>query len=149
MVNIERNALVLYGPDKMYDLVRDVRRYPEFLSWCSGSKVLEESDEHQIASLRLKVAGMETAFITRNEMVPNERLEMHLQDGPFTQLEGAWSFAPLGDVGCKVTLSMAFEFNQRWLAAAFSQGFIRVADRLVDDFCRRADQVYTQARAQV
>lgn len=143
MVNIERNALVLYSPEKMFNLVRDVMRYPEFLSWCSGSRVLEESNIHQIASLRLKLAGMETAFITQNRLVINERLEMSLQDGPFTTLEGAWHFAPLGDVGCKVTLTMNFEFKQRWLAAAFSQGFTRVADRLVDDFCRRADQLYT------
>ena len=145
MVNIERNALVLYGPDKMYDLVRDVIRYPEFLSWCTGSRVLEESHSHQIASLRLKVAGMETAFITQNHLVENESLQMQLRDGPFTTLEGGWHFAPLGDVGCKITLKMNFEFKQRWLAAAFSQGFTRVADRLVDDFCRRADQLYTMS----
>lgn len=143
MVKIERNALVLFGPDKMYELVRDVARYPEFLSWCSGSKVLEEGPEHQVASLRIKLAGMETAFITQNRLIPNQRLEMALKDGPFTQLAGSWNFSPLGDVGCKVTLSLAFEFNQRWLAAAFSQGFVRVADRLVDDFCRRADVLYT------
>ena len=143
MIKIERNALVLYPPEKMFGLVRDVARYPEFLSWCSGSRVLEESDAHQIASLRLKLAGMESAFITENHLYPNERLEMFLKDGPFSQLEGCWHFAPLGDVGSKVTLSLAFEFSQRWLAAAFSQGFVRVADRLVDDFCRRADALFT------
>jgi len=142
MVKIERTALVLYSPAKMFDLVRDVARYPEFLSWCSGSRVLEESENHQIASLRLKLAGMETAFITENRLFPGERLEMLLKDGPFSQLTGAWHFSPLGDVGSKVALHLSFEFNQRWLAMAFSQGFIRVADRLVDDFCRRADKLY-------
>ncbi|GAB4181239.1 MAG: type II toxin-antitoxin system RatA family toxin [Wenzhouxiangellaceae bacterium] len=141
MAIIERSALVLYPPDRMFELVQDVERYPEFLSWCTGSRVLEQAPERQIASLRLKVAGMETAFITENRLFPHERLEMSLKDGPFSQLEGMWQFKGLGDVGSKITLSLAFEFNQRWLAAAFSQGFIRVADRLVDDFCRRADEV--------
>lgn len=139
MAAIERSALVPYTPDFMYELVRDVSRYPEFLSWCSSSRVIEESITHQVASLRMKLAGMETAFITENRLYHGERLEMSLQDGPFTKLEGAWHFTELGSAGSRVALSLVFEFNQRWLAAAFSRGFSSVADRLVDDFCRRAD----------
>ncbi len=49
---------------------------------------------------------------------------------------------PLGDAGSKVSLSMTFEMSSAVLSSAFRRGFTHIADRMVRDFCQRADQVY-------
>lgn len=125
----------------MFDLVRDVERYPEFLSWVVGAKCFEESEHHQYAALELKIAGIRREIRTRNELEPGERLKLNLAEGPFRRFSGEWRFTDLG-VGSKVELSLGFEFNNPLLVAAFSKGFINVANRMVDDFCRRADVLY-------
>ena len=33
-----------YAPEKLYDLVADIERYPEFLPWCVGARVLRRED---------------------------------------------------------------------------------------------------------
>ena len=141
MHEINRSALVPYTPHQMFDLVRDVERYPEFLSWIVDARSLEESDSHQHGLLALSVAGIRREIRTRNDLIPGELLRLNLDQGPFQKFSGEWRFTDLG-IGSRVELSLGFEFDNPMLAAAFSRGFISVADRMVDDFCRRADQLY-------
>ena len=37
---VNKSALVKYSAQSMFDLVDDIESYPEFLPWCSGSRVL-------------------------------------------------------------------------------------------------------------
>jgi len=141
-MEIKRTALVLHPAMDMFRLVQDVPAYPEFLTWCLRAEVHEQSPEHQLASLVVKVSGITQAFTTRNRLVAGERLTLSLVDGPFQHLSGEWLFEPLGDEGSKVTLVLNFDFSSRVLSSAFRRGFTRIADRLVYEFSKRADDVY-------
>ena len=141
-MEIKRTALVLHSAMDMYRVVRDVPSYPEFLSWCLGATVHEETDEYQLASLEIKVGGIVTSFTTRNRFMPGERLTLALVDGPFSHLAGEWQFKELGDEGSEVMLNMNFNFINSIFSLAFRQGFTLVADKLVHDFGKRADSLY-------
>lgn len=141
-MEIKRTALILHSAADMFRLVQDVAAYPEFLSWCVRSQVHEQSADDQLASLVVRIAGAEHGFTTRNRFVAGEQLTLSLVDGPFTHLSGEWLFKALGDEGSKVTLSLGFDFSSSLLSAAFRRGFAHVADSLVSDFAKRADQVY-------
>ena len=62
----------------MFRLVRDVPAYPEFLSWCIRSTVHEQTRDEQLASLGIRIGGVEHDFTTRNRMVPGELLTLSL-----------------------------------------------------------------------
>lgn len=141
MPEIQRSALVTYSPTQMFELVRDVERYPEFLSWVVDAECYEQTEAHQYASLVVSVAGIKKRIATRNELIPGELLRLNLSEGPFRHFSGEWHFSDLGS-GSRVQLSLGFEFDNPMLVAAFSRGFVSVANRMVDDFCRRADALY-------
>jgi ribosome-associated toxin RatA of RatAB toxin-antitoxin module len=141
-MEIKRSALVLHSSMDMFRLVQDVPSYPEFLSWCLDATVYEQTLEYQLAALEVKVGGMVTSFSTRNRFVPGERLTLSLVDGPFSHLSGEWLFSALGEKGSKVTLRMNFDFSSSILSSAFRRGFAHLADKLVNDFGKRADIVY-------
>jgi ribosome-associated toxin RatA of RatAB toxin-antitoxin module len=141
-MEIKRSALVLHSAMDMFRLVQDVPAYPEFLTWCLGSEVHEQTAEQQLATLVVKVSGITQKFTTRNRFVPGERLTLSLVDGPFRHLSGDWHFDALGDRGSKVTLVLSFDFSNRMLSSAFRRGFARIADRLVLEFSQRADDLY-------
>jgi ribosome-associated toxin RatA of RatAB toxin-antitoxin module len=126
----------------MFRLVQDVPAYPEFLTWCLRAEVHEQTPEHQLATLVVKISGMTQTFTTRNRLVPAERLTLSLVDGPFRHLAGEWLFEPLGNEGSKVTLVLNFDFSSKVLSSAFRRGFAHIADRLVSEFSKRADDVY-------
>jgi len=126
----------------MYKLVEGVPFYPEFLSWCTSTLVHEQNDEFQKASLTVVVAGIKQSFTTLNTLNRGERVEMKLFEGPFKNLHGEWHFKQLGDDGCKISLELDFEMTSGPMANLFGKGFGKIADRLVDDFCKRAERVY-------
>jgi len=141
MQQIERSALVGYSPRQMFELVCDVERYPEFLSWVVDAACHGRGETWQVGSLTLSLAGVRREIRTQNELVPGERVTLNLDDGPFSAFSGEWRFHDLG-IGCRVGLSLRFAFDNPVLAAAFNRGFVSVANRMVDDFCRRAEQLY-------
>lgn len=148
LLHIHRTALVVHPAKVMFQLVQDVERYPEFLSWCVAARLLERSEDSQLARLEVSLGGLRHAFTTRNRLEPAERLTLSLVDGPFRQLSGEWRFQPLGERGCKIALELAFDFSSSMLSAAFRRGFSNVADRLVADFCRRADALHPRSRTE-
>jgi ribosome-associated toxin RatA of RatAB toxin-antitoxin module len=141
-MEIKRTALVLHPAMDMFRLVQDVPAYPEFLSWCLNAEVHEQTPEHQLASLVVKISGITQTFTTRNRFVPGELLTLSLVEGPFRQLSGEWSFEPLGTAGSKISLMLSFDFSSRVLSSAFRRGFTHIADRMVHEFSKRADEVY-------
>jgi ribosome-associated toxin RatA of RatAB toxin-antitoxin module len=141
MPEVHRFALVPYSPDQMYELVRDVSRYPEFLDWVRDAEVHREDDSEQLASLEVRLGGIVRRFTTLNTLNPGRGLTMQLQQGPFEELSGSWAFAALGG-GTKVSLDLRFRMPGSVLLKPFTRGFGRMADRMVDDFSRRADAVH-------
>ena len=141
-MNIERSALVAHSAMDMYQLVADVPAYPQFLSWCAATVVHEQDSEIQKASLTVLVAGIRQQFTTINSLYDGERVEMKLLEGPFKNLQGEWCFLQLGEDGCKISLELDFEMKAGPMASIFGKGFGKIANRLVEDFCKRAEKVY-------
>ena len=142
MIEIRRSALVNYSPAQMFDLVNDVEAYPKRFPWCVGAEILERTDDVLVARLDLKFAGFRQSFTTRNAINPPTRLHMSLVDGPFRSLDGVWEFIALGNVGCKISFALDFDYAGRLGGGAIKLGFQGLANRMVDDFCREAERVY-------
>lgn len=141
-MRVQRSALVAYPPERMYALVVDCERYPQWFDWCTAGRVLAREGNRVQAELTVRVAGISAKFSTENVEQPPNRLDIRLLEGPFRQLVGAWTFDPVGAIGTRVGLDLSFEVNSSLMASALSLGFRRLADRMVEDFCRTARTVY-------
>lgn len=109
---------------------------------CQATEVFEKTDSLMVARLDLKKGGVKTSFMTRNRLTQPSSIEMALEDGPFKNLKGLWTFKALTADACKVSLDLEFEFNNMAMGFAASQLFSSMANNLVDSLCRRADVVY-------
>ncbi len=142
MRRVNRSALVPYTAREMYRLVDDVEAYPDFLPWCRSATVHRRTDDEVEASIELERKGISKTFTTRNTMRRHEAIDLNLVGGPFRTLSGGWQFDALGDDGCKVTLSLDFEFDSRVVDLMFGAFFEDTCNSLVDAFTRRAAEVY-------
>jgi ribosome-associated toxin RatA of RatAB toxin-antitoxin module len=147
MKHVRRSVLLWYSPREMYVLVTDVEQYPRFLPWCATAEVLERRDDGVTARLGLAYHGVRHAFTTRNLHVPDAAVTVTLVDGPFSLLDGTWSFHPLGRPGsespaCKVEFDLRYAFSTGALETVVSPVFDRIANTFVDSFVRRAEEVY-------
>ena len=78
MPQISRTALVPYSAEQMYQLVNDVKSYPQFLPGCTGSRVLESTPGQMTAAVDVSKAGISKTFTTRNQLTSNQSILMHL-----------------------------------------------------------------------
>lgn len=143
MSSIKRSALVNYSPAEMYALVNDVESYAKFLPWCRSSAVLSESETEMRAAIEIAKGVLNKTFVTHNHLTKNSRIEIALEEGPFSRLHGFWLFEPLKvENACRVNLELEFEFKSALVAIAAKPIFTQIANSLVDAFCQRATEVY-------
>ena len=141
MTEVTRSCLLLVSVERAYQVVADVERYAEFLPACKSVAVLERwVDEHEVEWVEAQVtvgkAGAEYEFVTENQGVANQRIEVQLKRGPFKRLHGLWSFKALGDEGCRIELSLEFE-AAGVLAGLLNPVAQKAADRMVNAFSQR------------
>jgi ribosome-associated toxin RatA of RatAB toxin-antitoxin module len=93
------------------------------------------------ASLLMQAVGLNHWFKTRNHMAPGESIEITLLEGPFSRLEGYWRFTPIDIDGCKIELLLQFEIKHSLAAAIITPAFSRIANTMVESFCKRAQDL--------
>lgn len=142
MTQISRSALVNYSAQQMFDLVNQVEYYPEFLSGCEQTEVIERNDEVIEARLTLAKAGFRQSFVTRNALTPPTHMSINLVEGSFKHFEGEWNFTILNEHACKVALELNFDVASPIAGAALNMVFKQVAGMMVESFVKRAKQVY-------
>ena len=145
MKTVEKSVLIWFSAAEMFALVTDVARYPEFLPWCNKASVLASDATGATAQVGIALGALHQTFTTRNTHVTDRRVGMALVDGPFSQLDGAWTFTPVGEArerACRVALQLSYGFDNATLAALVGPVFDRIAGSLVDAFVKRAEQVY-------
>ena len=143
MREVKRSALIAESPARMYALINDIDRYPEFVPWCTAARVESRKEGEVVATLTIKRGPLRAEFTTRNLLEPGKRVLMQFVSGPFRVLEGLWTLTPLGDLGCRVELEMRFEFANRVAGTLFAPLFEDTAASLVDAFVKRARETKT------
>jgi len=144
MKHVKKSVLLWYSPLQMYDLVTAVESYPEFLPWCASAEVLQRHPDGVTARLGLSYMGVRHAFTTRNQNRAAESVVFTLVDGPFSLLDGTWTFRPLGSNGaaCKIEFDLRYAFASPALETVVSPVFDKVANTFVDSFVKRAEAVH-------
>jgi ribosome-associated toxin RatA of RatAB toxin-antitoxin module len=148
MKTVHKSVLIWYSAQEMFDLVIDAAKYPQFLPWCDHAKIIEHNESGMTAELGLSFKGIRQSFTTRNTHVPGREVHLKLVKGPFSNLDGVWTFTPVGEEGeraCRAELRLSYGFSNFALQALVGPVFDKIAGSLVDAFVKRAAQVYGTA----
>ena len=142
MAVIKKSALVSHPVSDMFDIVNDIESYPEFLPWCGGSEINKREGDEVEASIKIAHNRVRKTFTTRNRVQKNKMIEVQLVDGPFKHLHGFWQFMDLGGKACKITFDLEYEFSSRLIDMSLGPVFSKIANSMVDAFCKRADELH-------
>lgn len=135
-----------YTPAQMYDLVADVRRYPEFLPWNSAARVRSETVQPDgsillEADLVISFKVFRERFGSRAVLRPKDRLDMEYLDGPFKYMRSHWEFRDHPE-GCEIEFFVDFEFKNIVLQKLIGVVFNEAMHRIVKAFEDRAKVLY-------
>ncbi|MEM6709254.1 MAG: type II toxin-antitoxin system RatA family toxin [Pseudomonadota bacterium] len=151
MPSVARSALVSAGSDRLYSLINDIERYPSFVPYCEAAALLSDrtldanqddgAEREIVASLTVARGRFRERFTTRNRCWKDQRVQLRLVDGPLEELVGEWRLDRLNDAGCAVDLAVDYRFSSglKLLSGAVTGLVARVADDILDAFCREAE----------
>ena len=111
MPKINRTAILSVDAIRAFEVVNRVEGYPDFLPGCEKVKILESTDKYSMVSVEVAWAGFSESFVTKNWPTKFESILMEFVEGPFRHLSGKWTFARIGNDGCKVALDLTYEFE--------------------------------------
>lgn len=135
-----------YSPEQMFDLVADVRRYPEFLPWCVGARILSHTEGELLADLTIGFKMFRETFRSRVTLERPGHIHVTYENGPFRYLNNHWRFKPVPQ-GTEVDFFVDFEFRSRILQMAIGVVFNEAVRLMVRAFERRAMVLYGRSTA--
>ena len=137
-----------YTPEQMFDLVADVRRYPEFLPWCVGARIVSQTETELVADLTIGFKLFRETFRSRVQLDRPHEVRVRYENGPFRYLNNTWKFHPT-ETGTEVDFFVDFEFRSSLLQAVIGVVFNEAVRLMVRSFERRAMALYGRNTATV
>ena len=141
MKHIERRILK-HKPLNLFNLVSDVKKYPEFLPWCLGARVKNFSEYKLDADLIIGFKIYKEVYSSQILLdYANYKITVDYKDGPFQHLNNYWIFKDKPE-GCEVEFMVDFKFKSNFLQSIMETLFTEAVLRMVKAFENRADQLY-------
>ena len=147
MPQFETTRHVRHSPDRMFDLVADVERYPEFLPLCDSLSVRSRKERDGkillVADMTVGYKAIRETFTTQVLLNEAEHtIDVKYIDGPFRYLDTRWRFLAAGEGECDVHFYIDYEFKNRILGALMGSMFDRAFRMFAEAFETRADKIY-------
>lgn len=133
--------ILRYTPEQLFDMVADVRRYPEFLPWCVAARIVSHAEGDLVADLTIGFKMFRESFRSEVKLERPDHIHVRYRNGPFRYLNNHWRFTPHPQ-GTQVDFFVDFEFRSRLLQVVIGTVFNEAVRLMVRSFERRAMQLY-------
>jgi len=134
----------------MFELVADVKRYPDFLPWCRALRIVDDDIVNGRGTLTADMVVAYQVFRERfRSKVTVDRaagaVDAAFVDGPFRNLENHWRFTDLPGGGSLIDFEISFKFRSVILQTTAVMVFEKAFSRMSEAFVVRAEEVYGSA----
>lgn len=136
-----------YTARRLFELVADVEKYPEFIEWFVAVRILRREGNILSVDQVVRFKGLRTRFTTRAVLDAPRRIEITSEEPPFRHFDHLWTFSLAPQSGTLVEYASALELHSSLLQHAMQALFDerQVAAATVDAFAQRAQEIYGAA----
>jgi coenzyme Q-binding protein COQ10 len=127
---------------QLFELVAGVEKYPEFLPWCTATRITRKEGQTFFADLVVQFKVFKERFSSKVTLHPNHQIDVEYIQGPFRYLNNHWRFIEAEDGGCVIDFYVDFEFRSRILQKMIGLLFNEAVSRMVGAFETRARNLY-------
>lgn len=141
------NRIVAIAPERLFDVVADVERYPEFMPLMRRATVVRRGARAYETEQVLNLGLLAYRWRTHTELDPPRSIHVTTADPNFQRLLIRWSFAPEPDGRCRVGFELDCAVRWFWLKPLGDAWMARMALTMVDAFVARARSLEAAERA--
>ncbi|WP_295526867.1 type II toxin-antitoxin system RatA family toxin [Novosphingobium sp. Chol11] len=142
MPKIAETRHLPWSAEQMFDLVADVKRYPEFLPWVVATRIRSDSADEMVADMMVGFNVINEKFTSRVRKHRAEQIAVDYVDGPLKNLRNIWQFTPAGPNACVIDFSVDFSFRNVIFEKLAGQYLDRAFRKMVAAFEGRAQKLY-------
>jgi coenzyme Q-binding protein COQ10 len=139
---INQQRRLAWSAEEMFDLVADVKRYPEFLPWVVATRIKSDSESEMVADMMVGFSALREKFTSRVIKQRPNRIAVEYLDGPLKRLSNTWEFRAEEDGGCVIDFNVDFTFRSAIFEALAGQYLDRAFRKMVAAFETRAEKLY-------
>ncbi len=140
----KESRVLRYTPTQVFDMVADIKKYPDFLPWCTSAKIIERKEREAIADLQIGYGPLRETYTSKVLLDRPYRIEVVGIKGPFKFLDNVWEFSR-DKSGCKVDFAIDFAFKSFLLQTMMGAVFHRAVRHMVASFEARAAALYRES----
>lgn len=146
MPSYRETRVLPYPAERLFDLIADVERYPEFLPWWHAARVRRRNGNTEYVDQVVGPAIAHFRFASTTVLERPDQIRTTSDQRPFRRLEIHWTFAPAPQGGCAATFAVDYELRSSALQRLVGVIFDAAVRRVVTAFEKRAEQVLAEAR---
>lgn len=132
------NRVVAVSAERMFELVADVERYPEFLPLMRRATIVRRHATAYETEQVLALGLLSYRFLTRTELNPPGSIVVTSSDRNFRRFDIRWSFAPTPEGFCHTDFTLDCEVRSLWLKPLGDALLMQMGSTMVNAFVARA-----------
>ena len=137
MIEFKSTKLISIPLEDLFEIVKDVEKYPEFVPWCLESKILEKQDTFMKVQLKVGTGMLTDSYISDVTLIPYSKIESTCNCGPLKSLKNTWDFQKTPE-GTNVTLTCTFELSSFFLNSLMKKFIQDIGEKMIQAFQERA-----------
>lgn len=139
--------VIAHSSENLFELVKDIRRYPEFIRWINTMNVqneeLGETTYSCVGTAKVSFKGFSETFSTKVVASRQDNvIAVSLKDGPFRRLNNRWRFEEIGQNKTRIHFQIDYEFKNFVLGLLARANTKLAIDRIMSAFKSEADRRY-------
>ncbi|MGB4876188.1 MAG: type II toxin-antitoxin system RatA family toxin [Candidatus Competibacter sp.] len=140
------SRVVAVSPERMFDLVTDVERYPEFVPLIRSAKIINCQASYYETEQVMALGLLRHRFRTRTELERPKTITVTSTDPSFRRFEIRWSFEPTPEGFCHTEFSLNCEVRSLLLKPLGEALMTQMAATMVNAFAARARELDAAGR---
>lgn len=131
-----------FGCGQVFDLLADIERYPEFLTWCISARIQKRECNTYDVDQVVGFGPVRLEFASKALLHPPHSIDITSTDPRFRKYRLSWLIEEVPTRGCQVSVAVDLELQSALLQLVVSRLLPGAIGDIVAAFRARAHAIY-------
>ena len=138
-----REEIIDHNAKKLFNIVLDLEKYPEFIPWCNFMKIHSRQNNEIFADMYVFYKFLLPQKFGSHVIYNKKKLNIKTIyiNGPLKDLKTNWNFEPINEQKTLVNFSIDFEFKKFLHQKIAETLYSLLEDKMIDSFKTRANDI--------
>ena len=144
MIVFQEKKEVPFCAEEIFDLVMNIEKYPEFLPWITGARIIDKQENYILAELDVNFKGYRTSYTSRvsTKKIDSEfHIKIDSHNGPFKTLRNLYVISAIEQNKCLICFDNFIEFKFKIIENLAEPILFKYVQKIITAFEERANNI--------